>query len=227
MSTIPDQLGVFPLPSTVLFPDALLPLHVFEPRYRALLRDAMAGSGHIVMGVLKPGCEAAYEGSPEIFGTGCVGKVVDRREMADGTSDIILRGKTAVRIDGFVSETPYRVARVTPVPDDGQLVGTAAAEFRRDLSSLLERASPGCVEALRAEWPGDFDGDGSMELLHTIAMYLPVSVEKRLEWLACRGGQDRWLRMRETLVELAEARQVNQRVLLQYEDTRPPEVGEN
>ena len=61
MSTIPDQLGVFPLPHTVLFPRTLLPLHIFEPRYRALLEDALRDSRRIVMAVLKPGYEPDYE----------------------------------------------------------------------------------------------------------------------------------------------------------------------
>ena len=77
MDRIPEQLGVFPLPHVVLFPHALLPLHVFEPRYRALVHDAIHGSGRFVMSVLKPGYEESYHGKVESLGSGLAAGCAD------------------------------------------------------------------------------------------------------------------------------------------------------
>ena len=118
METIPTQLGVFPLPNTVLFPSTLLPLHVFEPRYRTLVEDALAGTRRIVMAVLKPGFESDYHGSPDVHAVGCVGRIVEHEKLEDGCSDLILKGEAVVHIDSFVSEEPYRTARIRTLPED-------------------------------------------------------------------------------------------------------------
>ena len=70
---IPTTLPLFPLPNVVLFPGVFLPLHVFEPRYRDMVADALSGDRVIGMTLLKPGWEANYEGRPPIFPVGCTG----------------------------------------------------------------------------------------------------------------------------------------------------------
>ncbi|NNE44740.1 MAG: hypothetical protein HKN12_11055, partial [Gemmatimonadetes bacterium] len=225
MTAIPDELGVFALPSTVLFPNALLPLHIFEPRYKALLEDAVGSGGHLVMAILKPGYEADYYGAPELFETACVGRIVEQQEQPDGNIDIILRGEAAVRIQGYVDHDPYRMARVTPVTDGELVADPLAPPPGSDLRELLELACPGCLAVLREGWPGDFDRECSVELLHTVAMHLPVSVETRLEWLGCRSAAERWRRIRAALIDLAKSRTTQSRVLSRYRDLRPEEMG--
>jgi Lon protease-like protein len=228
MDTLPTRLGIFPLPDLVLFPDTLLPLHVFEPRYRALLADAVADSRRIVMGVLEPGWEADYEGSPAIHPTACVGRVVEHQLLQDGCSDLILRGEAVVRLEEVPSEKPYRTAKIVKVTQEGCFAtapeaGERCAELRR----LLEGACPGCVKALQERWPVDFKKEGSLELLHTIAMHLPVSVEKKLEWLACPGSLARWEKIRETLEEMGETRGAQRRVIRRYDDLHPDDPVTN
>src|SRR5450432_1488382 len=85
-------LPVFPLPNAVLFPGALLPLHVFEPRYRSLTRDVLAGRKLMGIARLKPGFEGNYEGRPPLFEVCGIGSVTESVERPDGRFDLTLRG---------------------------------------------------------------------------------------------------------------------------------------
>ena len=83
---------LFPLPNLVLFPHVLQPLHVFEPRYRELVREALAGDGLIAMGTLLPGWESDYEGRPPVFPMACLGRIVSHHQLDDGSYNILLLG---------------------------------------------------------------------------------------------------------------------------------------
>jgi Lon protease-like protein len=111
--TLPEVVPLFPLPNVVFFPRMPLPLHVFEPRYRAMVRDALGGSRLIGMVLLRSGWQADYAGRPPLFTTGTVGQIVRVEELADGRFDLVLRGVASFRI---VDELPparlYREARV-------------------------------------------------------------------------------------------------------------------
>src|SRR5258705_10106771 len=99
------SLPIFPLPNCVLLPGGLLPLHVFEERYRQLTRDCLAGD--LVMGVarLRPGFEADYQGRPPVFSQLGVGKLMASEELPDGRFLLLLRG--IARVD-LVEELPAR-----------------------------------------------------------------------------------------------------------------------
>ena len=176
-------LPVFPLPNVVLFPDALLPLHVFEPRYRELVREVL--SGRKLMGVvrLKPGFEDDYDGRPAVFDVCGVGAVVDSEERPDGRYDITLRGLVRARI---VEELPparaFRQMRVVELSDGFSDAGVTSA-WQRKLISLWSTLAPHLPESVRdlrsltrgAEGPGAYadrlaaalvgDPDGSQRLL--------------------------------------------------------------
>jgi Lon protease-like protein len=100
-----SALPIFPLPNCVLLPGGLLPLHVFEPRYRQLTKDCLAGDQ--VMGVarLLPGFEADYQGRPPVYGQLGVGRVMASEELPDGRYLLLLRG--IARVD-LVEELPAR-----------------------------------------------------------------------------------------------------------------------
>ena len=74
---LPSTIPVFPLPSVVLFPGVPLPLHIFEPRYREMVRDAAASHEMIGMALLRGDWRRDYEGNPDIFEVGCAGKIVN------------------------------------------------------------------------------------------------------------------------------------------------------
>jgi len=228
MDTLPATLGVFPLPNVVLFPNTLLPLHVFEPRYRALLADALADQRRFAMAVLKPGWEENYEGAPPVHPLACVGRVMEHQLLRDGCSDLILRGEAVVRLEEVTSEKPYRTAKITPVAQEGCFSKAPGAKQRcAELHALLEAACPGCVQALQERWPVDFKKECSVELLHTVAMHLPVSVEKKLEWLDCPGSLARWEKLRQTLLELGVKRGAQRRVIRRYDDLQPDDPATN
>ena len=116
ISVLPDTIPLFPLPGVALFPDLPLPLHIFEPRYRAMLRDTLAGSKFIGIVQIRPGA-STKEGAPSpIFSIGCAGRIEGVAELEGGRSNIVLRGVSRFHIDEELPEgLPYRVARVSPL----------------------------------------------------------------------------------------------------------------
>lgn len=98
------KVRVFPLPNLVLFPHVMQPLHVFEPRYRALLEDALAGDGLIAMAALAPGWERDYEGRPAVYPIACLGRITAHCRLPDGTYNVLLLGLRRVRL---VKELPF------------------------------------------------------------------------------------------------------------------------
>ncbi len=115
---LPSSVPVFPLPTVVFFPGTVVPLHVFESRYRRMVRDARSGGGIIALALLKPGWEPEYYASPEVHPIGCAGKLVEVTDLPDGRYNIKLAGVCRVRFEAFVAETPYRVARIRALPEE-------------------------------------------------------------------------------------------------------------
>ena len=140
---------VFPLPDLVFFPHAALPLHIFEPRYRLMVEDALRGDRIIAMALLKPGWERGYDGSPDLFPLACAGIIEEEVRLPGGRFNIRLRGLARVEIRSFVQDTPYRVASVTVLEDRNEEDGPAVeAEKRRLLTfcaGLLQEISGGAA----------------------------------------------------------------------------------
>ena len=116
-AVLPSTIPLFPLPDVVLFPDVSLPLRIFEPRYRAMVADALKGNRIIGMVLLQPGHEAEYEGRPPIFPVGCAGVITQVEQLANGEYTLVLRGLQKFQV---MSEDPggaYRVAHITPIPE--------------------------------------------------------------------------------------------------------------
>jgi len=116
-TTFSGLVPVFPLPNVVLFPGMFLPLHIFEPRYRAMTADALAGERLIAMALLKPGWQQDYEGAPPIHPILGVGKIVEDAKLEDGRFNLVLFGLTRVRLLEEVGQGPYRMARVEILRD--------------------------------------------------------------------------------------------------------------
>src|SRR5512141_2676626 len=93
-----DLLPLFPLPNVVLFPNVFLPLHIFEPRYREMVADTLAGDRFIGMVLLQPGNEDQYDGRPPIYEVGCAGLITHAEQLADGRYNIVLRGVEKFRV---------------------------------------------------------------------------------------------------------------------------------
>lgn len=141
---------LFPLPNAALFPGAELPLHIFEPRYRAMTERALAGSKLILLGRLRPGYEPNYHGRPPVFDVAGLGRITRDVRHADGRFDIVLSGIARVRIvDELPPDQPYRVVRgelLEDAPGDGAL---AIAAWERKLVELFHGLRPHLPESVR------------------------------------------------------------------------------
>jgi uncharacterized protein len=109
------RLPLFPLPDVVLLPGTLLPLHVFEPRYRAMVADALEGDRTIGMTMLMPGSDPSAP-APPIHPIGTAGEIVEAENLPDGRYNIILEARFRFRVLGEDPPAPYRVARVDELP---------------------------------------------------------------------------------------------------------------
>jgi Lon protease-like protein len=144
-SVLPDTIPLFPLPGVALFPDLPLPLHIFEPRYRAMLKDTLAGSRFIGIVQIRPGA-TPVDGVPSpIFSIGCAGRIEGVAEMQGGRSNIVLRGVSRFHIDEELPEgRPYRIARVSPLIEkvlDEEALTNSLARVLHEIGQIDEGMS--------------------------------------------------------------------------------------
>ena len=125
---------VFPLSTVVFFPNTLLPLHIFEQRYRDMLTDTLNSEKAIVMALLKPGWEKNYYGNPEVFDIAGMGKIVSSETFKDGRSNIVLYGLKRIKIMEIIEEKPYRKAKVE-ILEDRKI--TFDSDYRERLNQLI------------------------------------------------------------------------------------------
>src|SRR3954469_7593012 len=143
---LPAFIPVFPLPNVVLFPNVFLPLHIFEPRYRAMVADALKGDRIIGMTLLRPGYEANYDDRPAVYATGCAGLITHSEPLPDGRYDIVLRGMEKFRILGEDTSRAYRLAHIEVIPESVADADRAEIRARRQrleavLAATVERSA--------------------------------------------------------------------------------------
>ena len=135
---LPSFIPIFPLPNVVLFPEVPLPLHIFEPRYCAMVRDALAGPKLIGMVLLRGDWQDDYYGAPEMYRTGCVGRIVETTPLPEGKFNIVLAGVREFTIVSEQRERAYRQAtvewRVPAAPET-----TLPTNLRTRLVQTIER----------------------------------------------------------------------------------------
>jgi Lon protease-like protein len=122
------RLSIFPLPGAILFPRMHLPLHVFEPRYRALVSDAMARDRWVGMIQPRSAQKPTPSDTPELFRVGCVGKIIDVEAHDDGRYNIVLQGQARFRmIRELEVTTAFRQieAELEPLADEPEQLGIA------------------------------------------------------------------------------------------------------
>ena len=108
-------LPLFPLPNCVLLPHATIPLHIFEPRYRQMTKDALDSRGLIAVATFEgDDWKTDYENNPPLRPFVCVGYIVRHDRLADGRYNMLLQGICRARITGEVPYEPYRLALVEP-----------------------------------------------------------------------------------------------------------------
>ncbi len=113
------QAPLFPLPNVITFPHTWQPLHIFEPRYRQMIEDAVDGDRLIAMALLDPDWESAYETKlAKIHPVVCLGHIAIEERLPDGRFNLALRGLCRARVDAEIGgNQPYRMAELTLMPD--------------------------------------------------------------------------------------------------------------
>ena len=147
-----DSLPLFALSDVVLLPEISAPLTLFEPRYRQLARDALAGEEQIGMVTVRPDSVTQMEGDPTIFDIGCLGRIAHAQEQPDGTFQILLLGVSRFRIlqeEERKGDRLYRSARVELLPDETpndtetlELLEQRRREVLGYLERLVQRLGP-------------------------------------------------------------------------------------
>jgi uncharacterized protein len=196
LAMLPADLPLFPLPNVVLFPAALLPLHIFEPRYRAMVADALDGERLIGMVLPRPGWEQDYDGAPAVYPVGCAGFITHADRLADGRYNIVLRGYQKFRIqqerrsrDGAEA---YRVAHVesiaeTPATNGVSTIGDARQRLERLIARRVRRSTDEAIPK----------GIADEDFIHGIAQHLePLEKQALLE---CDGLLQRCHRLTEMI----------------------------
>jgi Lon protease-like protein len=192
-----ELLPLFPLPNVVLFPNVFLPLHIFEPRYREMVADAIRGDRMIGMVLLRPGWEHDYEGRPPVYPIGCSGLMTHVEQLADGRYNIVLRGFERFRVVDEDHTRRYRRASLERL-SERPLDGNDRAAIRRQRAKL-ETMLASARESKGAD-PKIPSAMGDEDLVNALAQYLdlePLEKQALLEHHSLRTRA-------ESLVELLE-----------------------
>jgi uncharacterized protein len=193
---LPATIPIFPLPNVVLFPNVFLPLHIFEPRYRDMVADALDGDRLIGMVLLRPGWEGDYEGRPPVFPIGCAGLISHHERLPDGRYNIVLRGLEKFRVEDEDDSRLYRIARITSLHEP--LLETERAEVRaarKRLETLLVPQPEG-----RAQDPKVPPAMSDEDLVNALAQYMELEPLEKQALLERTGLLERC----RSLIELLE-----------------------
>jgi len=195
------SIPIFPLPNVVLFPNVFLPLHIFEPRYRQMIAESLAGDRIIGMVLLRPGYESDYDGAPPIYATGCSGLITHVDKLEDGRYNLVLRGLEKFSIAS--EELPavgrlYRSAIITPI---NEIVAAnerdQLRQERKKLQNLLLPLFSGSLEGRLPEAMPDED------LINALAQYLEFDPMEKLALLERNGPLARC----KSIIELLEMKE--------------------
>jgi Lon protease-like protein len=191
---------LFPLPNVVLFPGVLLPLHIFEPRYRALVADALDDDRLIGIVLLRPGWEGDYDGRPPIYPIGCSGVIVHHARLEDGRYNILLRGLDRFRVVSEEHTHAYRRAAVDMLHDAApdRTDQRALAELRATLEARLGLSKPGVDGAVDAA--AHLAAMSDADVVHTLAQYVDLDPLEKQMLLECETTR----RRAESLIDLLE-----------------------
>jgi Lon protease-like protein len=192
---VPRLIPLFPLPDVVLFPRVSLPLHIFEPRYRKMVADAMESHKTIGMILLRPGWEKDYHGRPPVFGSGCAGRIAACEALPEGKYNIVLRGLSRFRVVEEHAGEPYRLATVEPRPEKEEEEGETAdlEDARRRVLAAIGKAADGpSIMVLNADLP-------HAVFVDALSQSLPLAGLERQSLLDCDTVSGRYARLLDIL----------------------------
>jgi Lon protease-like protein len=144
---LPGEVPIMPLPGAVLFPNALLPLYIFEPRYRDLLEHALKHERMFSVALIKPSC-AEWHAPEDFFHLATLGLIRACVGRSDGTSNLVLQGLHRVRFTDFEQDTPFPVAKIDLIKPAGdttvetEALGEKVVELYRKLKRAERQLPP-------------------------------------------------------------------------------------
>ena len=192
----PPEIPIFPLPNVVLFPNVFLPLHIFEPRYREMVRDALNGDRLIGMVLLRNGLEQHSAETPPVYPIGCSGLITHVERLPTGRYNIVLRGFEKFRVLDEDHRRVYRLARVDSIAEPLNTDQRSQLQAERaKLEVVLERrlVAAGSESRVPREMPAD-------DLVNALAQYLEFEPIEKQALLQREGALDRCI----ALIELLE-----------------------
>jgi ATP-dependent Lon protease len=194
-SLTPEALAavpVFPLPGVVLFPGALLPLHIFEPRYREMTRHCLESFGAMAVACVPEGSPEDPGGHPSIARVAGVGRIVEHERLPDGRYLLTLRGEVRASLEELAFVPPFRRARATVLEDDGPAPDAGDLRAMRALAgeflALVLAKRPELKLSLPSDEPGVLGAD-------LIAQRLVADPEERQALLETRNPRERVRRL--------------------------------
>lgn len=210
------EIPLFPLPKVVFFPRTLLPLHIFERRYRQMVRDSMDGERQIGMVLMKDDGQIGIE---SWYSVGGVGKITEFRRVDGGKFDILLTGFSRFQIIEVVRQQPYRVAKVQLLAED-----PPPAELQTDLSNQLIRS----FLALTRNFPQGFDPEVLEQLdfptlLNSICAAVQIDELSKQTLLETDSLEAR----AHEILRILQGLRSQQRLVSQFEHLRPEDARTN
>ncbi len=173
---LPDTLPLFPLSGALLLPGGQMPLNIFEPRYLAMVDDALSGAR--LIGMIQPRNGVA-DGDPPLYGVGCAGRLTGFNETEDGRYLITLTGIRRFKLSEELSaDTPYRVAvpDFSPFGDDDEVDDTAASVDRARLEAAMRQYLD--AEGLKTDWDAVQEAP-TEALISSLAMGCPFAPNEK------------------------------------------------
>ena len=180
VSGLPAQIPIFPLPNALLLPGGQLPLNIFEPRYLAMIDDALGTSGRLI-GMVQP-----MEESGELFGIGCAGRISYFQETGDGRYMVALNGVCRFRLhDHRLSARKYRLANVSWDEFAADLADSSSGIGDRDhMFDIMRRYFD--QRGFEADWE-QIERSDDNAILNTLAMVCPFDVAEKQALLEAEG----------------------------------------
>ena len=209
LTSLTDHHGrarLFPLPNLVLFPYVIQPLHIFEPRYRQLMEDALKDDRLIAMALLQPGWEEKYHNNPPIYPVVCLGRVHKEERLSDGRWNLLLHGLARARVETEPeTDRLYRVARVRLIPEEEVASPQKAKGLRRQLGRRVSRWFA-AQEAALVQMEKLLHSDLTLGALCDVFSFaLPIAIE-----------------VKQQLLEDADVEQRARRLIAHLEENEPP-----
>ncbi len=193
---------VFPLPNLVFFPKVIIPLHIFEPRYRIMIQDILEHEQQIGMLLLKKGWEKDYFGTPETFRIGCVGAIEAFEKLPMGRFNVLLRGIQKFEVVNFTQHAPYRCVEARMLRDeDFNFTRAEKSRLFRHLWEISHRYARVVLQLSPAAVFGEVQ-EGDLEaLINQTAMILDIDIFEKQKLLELPSLEKRYYFIKQTIDE--------------------------